>query len=81
MALTFNVEHRNSERLVCVVMGHGQPGDDAKTMSFYAASCGDTEWTVSWGYDHEAEEDVAVVTLMKYDLHENQDGDFPADLT
>ena len=65
MALSFNVEHPDSETLVCVAMGHGEPGEDPKTMSFYAAECSDTEWLVSWGYDHEAEEDVAVVTLMK----------------
>lgn len=65
MALTFRIEHPGHEPQTCVVMGFGQASQDPATMSFYGTKCALTNWAVSWGYDENADEDVAVMTVMK----------------
>jgi hypothetical protein len=62
---SFNIEHPDFESEACKAMAYGEKGENPKTMSFYDVSCIDSNWTLSWGYDDKAEEDVAIMTLMR----------------
>ncbi|RBQ83917.1 hypothetical protein VDGD_20922 [Verticillium dahliae] len=63
MALIFTIEHPDFDSVLCVVSHSGKKGQDPGKMSFFDKPCEGSNWGVSWGYNAEAEEDVATMTL------------------
>ncbi|KAM0332963.1 hypothetical protein ACHAQA_001619 [Verticillium albo-atrum] len=65
MAIIFTIEHPDFDPVLCIVSYTGKKGDDPQTMSFFDKPCQGNNWGVSWGFNHDADADVATMTLTK----------------